>query len=264
MYAERKKAILAVSFGTSYPQTREKTIDKIEQDMRNAYPDIPVYRAWTSRMILRKLRERDNVHYDNVSEAMERMADDGIKEVIVQPTHMLDGIENEKMKTDVLKYQGCFEKILFSQPLLAKLQDIEAVMLALQEIFSDIPEKEALVFMGHGTPHCANSVYTTLEYMFRDCGQENVYVGTVEGYPKLQNVINAVGKKGYSKVHLAPLMIVAGDHAQNDMAGSDESSWKSMFEKEGYDVECHLSGMGEFSGIRNIFLQHLDKTIKNQ
>lgn len=257
-----KKAVLAVSFGTSYAETREKTIDKIEQEMREAYPQFPVYRAWTSRKILRKLMTRDEIHFDYVCEAMERMAKDGIREVIVQPTHVMNGIENDGMVEDVLKYADRFDKIVFGKPLLTSIQDSIDVVEAVMEEFGKLPEKEALVFMGHGTPHHANAVYAALDYIFKNHDYDHVFVGTVEGYPELLDVMKMVKKGNFRKVHLAPLMLVAGDHAVNDMSGEEKSSWKNCFEAEGYEVECHLKGLGEYSGIRRIFLRHLSEAVE--
>lgn len=256
-----KKAILIVSFGTSYAKTRKKTIDKVEQEIREAYPDIPVFRAWTSRMILKKLKTRDGIHFDNVDEAMERMAEDHVREVFVQPTHVMNGIENDGMIADVMKYRDRFDKIVFGQPLLTSIQDSMDTVDAVMEEAGNLPGDEALVFMGHGTSHHANAVYAALDYIFKNRDYDNVFVGTVEGYPELPDVMKMVKKGDYKKVHLAPLMLVAGDHAANDMSGDDGESWKSRFEAEGYEVECHLKGLGEYPGIRRIFLKHLENAL---
>lgn len=259
-----KKAILVVSFGTSYAETRKKTIDKVEQEIREAYPDIPVFRAWTSRMILKKLRVRDGIHFDNVDEAMERMAKEQIREVIVQPTHVMNGIENDCMTADIVKYKNRFDKIVFGQPLLTSIEDSMDTVDAVMKGFGEVPEDEALVFMGHGTPHHANAVYAALDYVFKNRDYDNVFVGTVEGYPELPDVMKMVKKGDYRKVHLAPFMLVAGDHAANDMSGDDKGSWKSCFEAEGYEVECHLKGLGEYAGIRRIFLKHLQEAMRGR
>lgn len=256
-----KKAILVVSFGTSYAETRKKTIDRIEREICEAYPDIPVFRAWTSRMILKKLKMRDGIHFDNVDEAMERMEENHIREVIVQPTHVMNGIENDVMIEDVLKYRDRFDKIVFGQPLLTSIQDSMDVAEAVMAEFSNLSRDEALVFMGHGTPHHANAVYAALDDIFKNRHYDNVFVGTVEGYPELLDVMKMVKKGDYRKVHLAPLMLVAGDHAAKDMSGDGKESWKSCFEAEGYDVECHLKGLGEYPGIRKIFLKHLENAV---
>ncbi len=255
---DEKRAILVVSFGTSYAETRERTIDRIEREICEAYPDIPVFRAWTSKMILKKLKVQDGIHFDNVDEAMERIAEKRIREVIVQPTHVMNGIENDRMTADVMKYKDRFDKIVFGRPLLTSIQDSMDTVDAVMGGFEELPDDEALVFMGHGTPHHANAVYAALDYIFKNRDYDNVFVGTVEGYPELPDVMKMVKKGEYKKIHLAPLMLVAGDHAANDMSGDDGESWKSCFEREGYEVECHLKGLGEYPGIRRIFLKHLE------
>ena len=159
-----KQAILAVSFGTSYPETREKTIDRIEEDMRQAYPDDTVYRAWTSKMIIRKLRERDHMIVPTVPEALEQIKKDGVTDLIVQPTHIINGIENDQMKEEVLAQKGFFRSVRFGNPLLTTTEDNIAVLTALMEEYKEIPKEDAIVFMGHGTTHHANAVYAALDY----------------------------------------------------------------------------------------------------
>ena len=245
------KAILVVSFGTSYHDTREKTIDCIEQDIAQTFPHHHIYRAWTSKMILKKLKQRDGIHIDNVREAMERMQRDGITDVTVQPTHVINGIENDLMKEDVLAFSDSFSRITFGVPLLTSEQDSREVVKVLTDAFGGIPKDEALVFMGHGTPHYANAIYAALDYTFKDLGYHNLFMGTVEAYPSMDSLLRLVGSLKPSRVHLAPFMIVAGDHAHN------ADSWKSQFKQAGYPVLCHLKGLGEYEGIRQIFLRHI-------
>ena len=255
-----KKAILVVSFGTSVNETREKTIDFIEADIREANPDASIYRAWTSKMIIRKLKNRDSVTIHTVKEAMEAMIRDGIKELIVQPTHIINGIENDLMKEDVLAYADHFDSIRFGTPLLTSTKDIEEAIRAFMEDWKDLPEKEALVLMGHGTTHYANTAYAALDYTFKDLGYSNVLIGTVEAYPSIPSILRGLKELQPEKIHLTPFMIVAGDHATNDMAGEEEDSWKNQFEAAGYTVECHLKGLGEYEGIRKIFLKHIEES----
>lgn len=254
-----KKAILVVSFGTSFHETREKTIDKIEEEAAAAYPDYRVYRAWTSQMIIRKLMQRDQIHVDTVKEAAERMLADGITEVLVQPTHVINGIENDNMKADMLAYEGKFSRIVFGDPLLTTTEDNEAVIGALMKEFSYIRKEDALVFMGHGSTHYANAIYAALDYTFKDMGYKNVFMGTVEAYPSMDSLLKAVKAYEPEKVYLTPFMIVAGDHATNDMAGEEEDSWKSQFEQAGFSVECVVKGLGEYQEIRNLLLAHIEK-----
>ena len=253
--SDTEKGILVVSFGTSYPETREKTIDKIEEEIHESYPDFALYRAWTSGMIIRKILKRDGVRICNVTEAMEQMRADGIREVVVQPTHVLNGIENDQMIRDAGAFEKDFDRIVFGAPLLTSQEDNERVI---QAVVREMPlkEDEALVFMGHGTSHFANSIYAALDYQFKDRGYKNVFMGTVEAYPSMESLMKMVCQNSPRRVILAPFMIVAGDHASNDMSG-DEDSWKSEFEAAGFQVECRMKGLGEYPEIRQIFIDHV-------
>ncbi|KIR01800.1 Sirohydrochlorin cobaltochelatase CbiK [Lachnospiraceae bacterium TWA4] len=261
--SETTKAILVVSFGTSINETRKKTIDVIEESVRSSYPGYKVYRAWTSKMIIRKLQKRDDVHIFTVDEAMKQMIADGIKTLIVQPTHIINGIENDIMKDDVLAYENKFDSISFGTPLLTTTEDNETVIRAVAKEFSNLPEDEVLVLMGHGSEHHSNTVYAALDYTFKDFGYSNMFMGTVEAYPSIDEILKQVKSYNPTKVHLAPFMVVAGDHAQNDMAGEEEDSWKSQFEANGFNVECHIKGLGEMDSIRNLYLEHIEAAINN-
>ena len=254
---ETKKAILAVSFGTSHEDTRKVTIDAIEDSMRQAFPEYPVYRAWTSKMIIRKLKNRDNIIVPTVKEAMEQMAADGITDVLVQPTHVINGIENDRMKEDTLSFRDSFHSISFGDPLLTTEDDSHKVIAAIAREFSHITKDQALVFMGHGTTHFANSIYAALDYTFKDKGYHNFFLGTVEAYPSMESLKKMVKAYRPKEVVLAPFMIVAGDHAKNDMAGDDPESWYSQFKDEGYEVKTVLKGLGEYEGIRSLFIDHI-------
>lgn len=254
---ETKKAILAVSFGTSHEDTRKVTIDAIEDSMRQAFPEYPVYRAWTSKMIIRKLKNRDNIIVPTVKEAMEQMAADGITDVLVQPTHVINGIENDRMKEDALSFRDSFHSIFFGDPLLTTEDDSHKVIAAIAREFSHITKDQALVFMGHGTTHFANSIYAALDYTFKDKGYHNFFLGTVEAYPSMESLKKMVKAYRPKEVVLAPFMIVAGDHAKNDMAGDDPESWYSQFKDEGYEVKTVLKGLGEYEGIRSLFIDHI-------
>lgn len=252
-----KKAILVVSFGTSFHRTREKNIDRIEKDIEEAYPDYRIYRAWTSKMIIAKLLRRDQIKVPTVAEAVEQMIEDGITELIVQPTHVLNGVENDLMKEDVLKRRDAFKSVSFGDPLLTSQEDNEEVIRAVMEEFTDLKEDEALVLMGHGTTHYANSIYAALDYTFKDMGYSRVFLGTVEAYPSMESLKKQIRALGPKKLILAPFMVVAGDHAIHDMSGEDEDSWRSQFEREGYEVACQMKGLGEYPGVRKIYLEHV-------
>jgi len=259
---KQKKGILAVSFGTSVNETREKTIDAIENDFQKSFPDFQVYRAWTSKMIIKKLLKRDGVHIDTVTQAMEKMLSEGVTTLVVQPTHVINGVENDQMIKDVMAYQDQFEKIVFGSPLLTTEEDSKAVIQAVMKEFSDFPSDEALVFMGHGTTHYANSIYAALDYRFKDMGYPNVFLGTVEAYPSLDTLLKLVNALGAKRVTLAPFMVVAGDHAINDMSSEDQDSWRSQFEAAGFEVNCILKGLGEYQEIRNLYIHHIEDALQ--
>ena len=254
-----KKAILVVSFGTSHNETRRKTIDQIEKDISENYSDWKIYRAFTSNFIIKILKNRDSLSVNTVNEAMEQMFTDGISEVIVQPTHIINGIENDNMKIVIQNWRNRFKSVKIGAPLLTAAEDYHKVIAALIKELPEIQNDEAVVYMGHGTTHYSNTSYTALEYRFRDYGYEDIYIATVEAYPSLDNVIKQLKKKDYKKVILVPFMIVAGDHAVNDMAGEEEDSWKSILERLGYNVGYSLKGLGEYKRIRNIFIEHVAK-----
>lgn len=255
-----KKAILVVSFGTSHADTREKTLDVLERDLAKTYPDFTVYRAWTSRMILQKLAERDGIHICDVPEAMAQMNRDGVAELVVQPTHIINGVENDCMKEDVEANRGNIGTISFGAPLLTTTEDSrEAIRAVMAE--TSVAEDEALVWMGHGTTHYANTVYAAMDYMFKDLGYKNVFLGTVEAYPAMESLLRQVKEYRPRRVILAPFMVVAGEHAKNDMSGEEPDSWRHQFEVAGFEVSCILKGLGEYAGIRAIYRRHAAEAI---
>ena len=260
---KKKKAILVVSFGTSFHKTREKTIDRIEADIAAAYPEYTLYRAWTSKMIIAKLKRRDQIVVSTVAEAVDQMIVDGVQELIVQPTHIINGIENDLMKEDVLARKDAFEKIAFGDPLLTTTEDNVEVLHAVMSEFPALAEDEALVFMGHGTTHYANTVYAALDYTFKDLGYNRTFLGTVEAYPSMESLKKQLRALAPKKLILAPFMVVAGDHAIHDMSGEDEDSWRSQFEAEGYRVSCVLKGLGEYEKVRQIYLEHTEAARKS-
>ena len=254
-----EKGILVVSFGTSHLDTMKKTISVIEQEISERFQEYRVYRAFTSGMIIRKLKRTENLAVDTVQEALNRMKEDGIEDVNVQPTHIINGVEYDRMMKDLMENMFLFRRIRVGKPLLSSVDDykksIHAVMAETQ-----LEDDEMLVLMGHGTDHHANSAYPTLEYTFHALGYNQVLVGTVESFPELKNVMAKLEISGKKKVVLMPFMLVAGDHAKNDMAG-EEDSWKSELEDAGYEVRVIMKGLGEFEGIRKIFTEHLEEEI---
>lgn len=256
-----KQAMLVVSFGTSYSDTREKTLDATQTVFEEEFASYDVYRAFTSQTIIDILEERDGIDVYNVEEAMTMLKKEGYGKVIVQSLHVMNGAEYDDMTATVQSFEKDFSEIKIGKALLTTHEDYEGTVHALAEQFPPMSDQEAIVFMGHGTHHEANAVYAALEYSFHADGYENVFVGTVEGFPTFDNVLVKLQEEGIEKVTLMPLMIVAGDHAENDMAGDEEDSWKVMLKKEGYEVDVYLHGMGESQGIRDIFLAHAEEAI---
>lgn len=256
------KAILVVSFGTSYEASRKASIEKIEQDIAAAFPEHRIYRAWTSKFIISILKKRENYYVPTVKEALEQMHRDGIHEIIIQPTHILDGIENNIMKEEVLSYKDSFDKIVFGTPLLACPKDEAQSVQAVASEFSFLKKDEALVLMGHGTAHQVNSVYTRLERKFKSNGYCNIFIGTVEADPTIQDLVKTVTSFNPSKIYITPFMIVAGDHAHNDMAGASPDSWVCQFKNAGFEVCPVLKGLGEYQSIRTMFIQHVQDAMQ--
>ena len=250
-----KKAILVVSFGTSYHETRKKTIEACENKIKESFKDYDFYRAFTSGMIINKLKKRDNMFIDNPSEALEKLYNAGYKEVVVQSLHIICGDEYNKLKDMVAQYEDKFDKISIGRPLLTYIDDYRETVEAVKKDLDKMDIDEAVVFMGHGTEHESHSSYPAIEYMFRDYGI-NAFVGTVEGYPELEQVIKKLKNRNIKTVDLLPFMFVAGDHAINDMASDEEDSWKTILEKEGFNVKVHVKGLGENPYIQEKFKNH--------
>ena len=257
------KAILVVSFGTMSQDTCNKTIGAIEQALADAFTERAIYRAWTSTFIIKKMQSTLGIHIDTLEEAFERMHEDGITDVIVQPTHLLDGFENERMKQVIAdKAVGRFDKIAIGSHLLAGPEDIDTVAgIIIRDIYhaQKLDDTSALVMMGHGNRHDAssNDVYSDLQNRLYDKGYHNILVGTVEGTPTLEDVLAVLDHKQTIKnIWITPLMIVAGNHALQDMAGEDEASWKNVFAATGRNAVPVIKGLGEYTGIRNMFIEH--------
>lgn len=271
-----QKAILVVSFGTSYEDARKATIERIEEHISASFPEYRIYRAWTSRMILSILKKRDHLSIPNIDQAMEQILSDGITDLVVQPTHILDGIENNSMKEQILSYQSRFHSLVFGKPLLSGRRDAETVIHAIGQRFQDLDQNTALILMGHGTTHRSNCVYEDLDRLFKHMGYPNIFLGTVEASPSIQDLIHEVknyrfrsfpedshsSSSSVDKVVLAPFMIVAGDHAHHDMAGCHPDSWASRFQDAGYEAESVLKGLGAYRQVRELFVTHIREAIQ--
>ena len=277
--------LLVVSFGTSYNDSRTEDIGGIEKALAAAYPDWSVRRAFTAQIIINHIYARDGEKIDNMQQALERAVDNGVKNLVIQPTHLMHGAEYDELTDALEEYKDSFESVAVAEPLLgevgkdasvinddkeavAKAITAEAVKTAGYDSLDTAKEDGiAFVFMGHGTSHTANVTYDQMQTQMENLSYENVFIGTVEGLPEdteLNAVIDKVKSAGYTKVVLRPLMVVAGDHANNDMAGDEEDSWKSAFEASGAfeSVECQIAGLGEIADVQDIYVAHTGEVIK--
>ena len=276
--------LLVVSFGTSFNDSRVKDIKGIEDALQDAYPDWSVRRAFTAQIIINHVQARDGEKIDNMQQALDRAVANGVKNLVVQPTHLMHGAEYDEMMEMIDEYKDQFESVAVAEPLLGEVgadaavinADKEAVAKAVtaaavkdagfDSLEAAAEEKVAFVFMGHGTSHTAKVSYSQMQTAMQTLGYSNVFIGTVEGEPEetaCENVIEAVKAAGYTKVILRPLMVVAGDHANNDMAGADDDSWLSQFQASGdfESVECQIAGLGEIEDIQQRYIEHTKAAI---
>lgn len=254
--------LMVISFGTSYNDSRRLTIGAIEGAMEEAFPDWSVRRGFTSQIIIDHVKSRDGVVIDNVGEALDRAVDNGVKTLVIQPTHLMDGLEYNDVVDEVAQYADAFEQIAIGKPLLTSDEDFQTVMEVITAGTAEYDDgNTAICFMGHGTEAESNQVYGKMQELLTEAGFEHYYVGTVEAEPSLDDVLAKVQEGEYTRVVLMPLMIVAGDHANNDMAGDEEGSWKTTFEQAGYEVVPVVQGLGEMEGIQKLLVQHAQEAI---
>ena len=267
--------LLVVSFGTSFNDSRVADIKGIEDALQAAYPDWSVRRAFTAQIIINHIQARDGEKIDNMTQALDRAVANGVKNLVVQPTHLMHGAEYDEMCEAIEAYKDQFESVSIAEPMLGEVgsdatvinADKEAVAKAITAAavseagFESLEAAKdagtAFVFMGHGTAHVAKVTYSQMQAQMQNLGYENVFIGTVEGEPEetsAEAVIEAVKAAGYTNVVLRPLMVVAGDHANNDMAGSDDDSWKTMFEAAGFTVDCQIHGLGEIADVQALYV----------
>ena len=252
-----KQELLVVSFGTTYEETRRQTIGAIEDALAAAFPGYEVRRAFTSRMIVKKLRERDGIAVDSPEEALERAVRCGVKTLIIQPTHLMDGNEYHKLEAIAEPYRNSFETLRIGAPLLTSEADFETLAKACASHFADRDPGTAVALMGHGTDAASNAVYSRMQEVIRKNDGEDFFIATVEGEPVIEDILPEMQEKQVRKVILAPLMIVAGDHANNDLAGDEEDSWKSILERAGMDTEARLQGIGAWTEVQELFAEHV-------
>ena len=279
-----EKEILVVSFGTSYNDSRVADIKGIEDAIQAAFPEWSVRRAFTAQIIINHVQARDGEFIDNVDQALQRAVDNGVKQLIIQPTHLMHGAEYDELMESVNAYADQFEAVAVAEPLLGEVgkdatvinEDKAAVAEAIVAAALDeagyasmedaVNDGTAFVFMGHGTAHVAKVTYSQMQTQMETLGYENVFIGTVEGEPEetaCENVIDAVAAADYKNVVLRPLMVVAGDHANNDMAGDEEDSWKTMFlDSDEFDsVDCQIAGLGSIEAVQALYIAHTQAAV---
>ena len=277
-----EKELLVVSFGTSFNDSRVADIKSIEDALQEANPDWSVRRAFTAQIIINHIQARDGEKIDNMEQALERAVANGVKQLVVQPTHLMHGAEYDEMCAAIDKVRDQFDSVEIAEPLLGEVGDDATVINADKEAAAKAVVAAALeesgyestaaakdagvayVLMGHGTAHVAKVTYSQMATQMAKLGYENVFVGTVEGEPEetsCEAVIEAVKNAGYTTVVLRPLMVVAGDHANNDMAGADDDSWKTMFEAAGFTVNCQISGLGRIADVQALYVAHTKAAI---
>ncbi len=256
-----KQAILAASFGTTHRETLEKNITAIEDALRAAFPGRTLRRAFTSGLVRARLRQRDGLEVDEPGLALDRLAAEGFARVTVQPTHVVAGEEYEKLAAVCESRAGCFKSLRIGAPLLASREDCRGVLRALAEAYAGLEPDAALVLIGHGSAHPAHAMYGLLEALAREEGRSHIFVGAVEAQPDAAAVCRALRETPCRRVLLAPLMVVAGDHAKNDIAGGDEESWRSVFTRAGYAADYADRGLGEYEAIRRIYTAHAGEAL---
>ena len=277
-----EKELLVVSFGTSFNDSRVADIKSIEDALQEANPDWSVRRAFTAQIIINHIQARDGEKIDNMEQALERAVANGVKQLVVQPTHLMHGAEYDEMCAAIDKVRDKFESVEIAEPMLGEVGNDATIINADKEAVAKAVVAAALeesgyestaaakdagvayVLMGHGTAHVAKVTYSQMATQMANLGYENVFVGTVEGEPEetsCEAVIEAVKNAGYTTVVLRPLMVVAGDHANNDMAGADDDSWKTMFEAAGFTVNCQISGLGRIADVQALYVAHTKAAI---
>lgn len=260
-----RPVLLVVSFGTSYNDNRDLTIGAVERAIQKAYPQYEIRRAFTSQIILDILKERDQLEIDNVKQAMERLVADGVRDVVIQPTHVMPGIEYDGVIAQIGAYRERFHSMKVGRPLLVEDRDYDTLIAALAEETAPYNTSDtAMVFMGHGTEHAANATYPKLQQKLIQAGFHNFFIGTVEAEPTVEDVLADARKTDAKKVVLLPLMVVAGDHAHNDMAGDAEDTWRAVFANAGYETRCVLKGLGQYPAVQQMFVDHVTDALAGE
>ena len=262
-----KKAILVVSFGTSHMDALKNSIEKIENKIKEEFKEYDVYRAFTAHMIIKKIKNRDGINIPTPEEALEELREKGYEEVLVQPLHIIPGEEFDYIKGIVKIHKDDFKSIKIGRPIFY-YQGMEGLpkdySLFIESIKEVLENEESVVLFGHGTAHYGNAVYGMLQTVLVDEDYDNVFVATVEGYPSIESCIKRMKKKNIKKTKLVPLLLVAGDHAKNDIASDEDDSLKSMLEREGIEVRLHMHGLGEFDKFGHLYINRIHDLIEER
>ncbi|MGL5415940.1 MAG: sirohydrochlorin cobaltochelatase [Clostridium sp.] len=262
----KKKAIIVVSFGTSYREALKNSIEKIEEDIKREFPEYDHFRAFTAHMIINKMEKVYGIRVNTPEETLRDLYNEGYEEVIMQPLHMIPGEEFDYIKNVQANFKDKFKSLKVGRPILY-YQGIEEVdfdySLFINSIEDVLESHENIVFFGHGTSHPASSAYSCLQVVLEEEGYHNAFVGTVEGHPTLDSVIKRLKRRNINEVLLVPLMVVCGDHVLNDMASDEEDSWKTILEGEGIKVNLFLKGLGEIDGFRKLYVNRVHQTIND-
>lgn len=259
-----KKALLVISFGTSYADSREKSIAATENALARAFPEYDLRRAFTSGKVIEKVKIQEGITLDSVRAAVERFALEEYREVLAQPLHVIAGIEFEKILAGLAPYARRFDRLAIGRPLLSDPEDFDAVAEVLRDELPARAPGEAVVLMGHGSRHFANAAYTALDRTFATHQRPDVHVATVEGAPTLGELLPQLKANGVRRVTLMPFMLVAGDHARNDMAGASPESWKNILERQGFQVAVRMRSLGEMPGIHRLYVAHARAALRNE
>lgn len=258
-----KRALAVISFGTTYPQALE-AIFRLERHLAASMPNCDFFRAFTSRTVISRLKQKQGMDIMTPPQLLHHLKEQGYEEVYCQTLHIIGGKEYTRLEQELRQFQNQFRVLRLGTPMLDNVQDDRQCVQAVMNHIPSMGPQDALLLMGHGTEHRANAAYAQLESVFAAMGHERVYVGTAEGYPVLEDLLPRLQKKQIQKVMLMPFLIVAGDHARNDLAGDGRNSWKSRLQREGYEVTVLMQGLGDFPEIAQVFERHLQQCVQEQ
>lgn len=264
MVSTNKRAILIISFGTSVKEARQKTIDVFERLVKNTYPHWEVRHAFTSEIIINRLKKEQGIVVDTIEESLNRLKYEGFTHILVQPTHIINGLEHARMLAILQLYQKDFVSIQTGAPLLTSIHDLQVVISGIMENNKETPKDTGFLFLGHGTDSASNTVYSKLENMARQMGYLHLFTGTIKIDSDMDTVLGQISQIGYKKMILQPLLFLSGYHVRNEIAGNAPSSWKSRLNSFGIETTCILKGLGEYTFIQQLLLSHMASAFQKE